>query len=256
MISGEVGDFARTVETPQSDQGGHEVMAQPAAPRAAVLIDSNIFIAAEEHGSCGHVHGSDAASLIRVVNELGYELVVSNGTRTDLLQAEPPLRLKRLRALEKYTVLQPVPESPAVRAQFPTNLLSNDAADLEVVSTFATGRARWLVTQDRQLRRRAGRADLANVLGLGDSLALFTALRDPFALRLPTAQLAEAYTIDQAAPIFDSLKNDYPGFSGWWTSKVVPEKRDVIVIGEASIPDGLAVSRSRTTSRTDCLVHC
>ena len=56
------------------------------------------------------MHSSEAAALLRLVNELGYELVVSNGTRSDLLQADPELRARRERALEKYIVLQPEPE--------------------------------------------------------------------------------------------------------------------------------------------------
>ncbi|MBN9619394.1 MAG: hypothetical protein J0H43_06630 [Actinobacteria bacterium] len=221
-------------------------MVQSAAVRSAVLIDSNIFIAAEDHGIDGHVHGADAATLIRLVNELGYELVVSSGTRSDILAADPPRRDRMRRALQRYTVLQPVAENATVRAQFPSTLSGNDRADLEVLSTFATGRATWLVSQDRQLRQRAGRAGLTNVLSLDDAIALFGALRDPYALRLPTARVVEAYTIDQSAAIFDSLKRDYPGFNAWWTSKVVPEQRDVIVIGDAQAPEGLVVLKVET----------
>jgi len=57
------------------------------------------FITAESHGADGHVHRAEAAALLRLVNELGYELVVSNGTRSDLLQADPELRARRERAL-------------------------------------------------------------------------------------------------------------------------------------------------------------
>ncbi len=216
-------------------------MTQTAEPRAAVLIDSNIFIAAEDHGGDGHVHGADAATLIRLTNELGYELVVSNGTRSDILAADADRRERRRRALERYTVLQPVPQNAAARAQFPEHLSDNDRADLEVLSTFATGRARWLVSQDRQLRQRAGRANLGNVLSLDVAIALFGALRDPYTLRLPTARMVEAYVIDQAAGIFTSLKDDYPEFGTWWTDKVVPERRQVILVGENSAPEGLAV---------------
>jgi ribosomal protein S18 acetylase RimI-like enzyme len=214
---------------------------QTEGPRAAVLIDSNIFIAAEDHGVEGHVHGTDAATLIRLVNELGYELVVSNGTRSDILAADATRRSRMGRSLERYTVLHPVPENSRIRAQFPSDLSGNDRADVEVLSTFATGRATWLVSQDRRLRHRADRAGLANVLSLDDALAMFSALRDPYALRLPTARIVEAYTIDQTSNIFDSLKTDYHTFVNWWTSKVVAERRDVVIIGESADPEGLAV---------------
>lgn len=221
-------------------------MTSSTVTRTAVLIDSNIFIAAEDHGGDGHIHGADAATLIRLINELGYELVVSNGTRSDILAADPARRSRMQRALDRYTVLQTVPDNAAARAQFPANPSGNDRADLEVLSTFATGRAIWLVTQDRRLRQRAGRAGMANVLSLEDAIAMFGALRDPYALRLPTARVAEAYTIDQSAAIFDSLNSDYPDFSDWWTGKVVPQQRDVIVIGETTDPEGMAVLKVET----------
>lgn len=67
-------------------------MADMTTGRFAVLIDSNVFIAAEAYGADGDPHGREAAALLRLVNQLGYELVVSHGTRSDLLQAPPDLR--------------------------------------------------------------------------------------------------------------------------------------------------------------------
>lgn len=211
------------------------------APRPAVLVDSNVFIAAEDHGTDGHPSGPDASNLLRLVQELGYSLLLSNGTRSDILHATEPRRSRRLRALDKYVVLEPVPENLAISNVFPQNLNENDRADCEVLTAFATGRAQWLVSDDRRLRTRATAAGLDNVLRLGDAVAMFSALTGHTPTALPAVKFVKAYQIALAAPIFDSLRVDYPDFDEWWLSKAVPGDRDVALIGEAASPIGIAV---------------
>lgn len=210
-------------------------------PRPAVLVDSNVFIAAEDHGADGHPSGADAANLLRLVQELGYSLLLSNGTRSDILNATEPRRSQRFRALDKYVVLEPVPENPAITELFPQNPNANDRADCEVLTSFATGRAQWLVTDDRQLRNRAAAAKLDNVLRLGDAVAMFSALNGQIPTALPAVTFVKAYQIAPAASIFASLRVDYPEFDQWWKSKAVPGNRDVALIGEATSPIGVAV---------------
>lgn len=220
--------------------------------RPTVLLDSNVFIAAEDHGDQGHVHGPLAAELLRHIHSLGHELVLSHGTKNDVLRAPEPLRSRRQRALEKYTVLDRVPDHPPLRKYFPEPLSPNDAADLEVLTAFDTGRAQWLVTQDRQLRTRAEAAELDNVLNLQDAVDMFRALTgtSPI-LTVPAITRIKAYTINRDAPIFHTLKEDYPEFEEWWRSKVVPQKRDVILLGDSHAPDGLAVLKKETNRPYD-----
>lgn len=214
-------------------------MSSSVAP--SVLIDSNIFIAAEDHGNQGHVHGEPAAVLLRLLQQLGYQTLVSHGTVSDVLEAPEPLRGQRQRALTKYRVLERVPDNPAVRRVFPATLSSNDRADLEVVTTFATGRADWLVTQDRRMRKRAADAGIGNVLALGDAVAMFEALAGSPTVTLPAVTTVKAYRVQPSAAIFDSLRADYAGFDEWWRDKVVHGDRDVIVLGEPTQPAGIAV---------------
>lgn len=74
----------------------------------SILIDSNVFIAAEDHGSDGHVFGPQAAKLLSLAQKLHINVMVSSATKSDLLQAAEPLRQRRLRQLEKYFVLNEI----------------------------------------------------------------------------------------------------------------------------------------------------
>ncbi|MGL5827867.1 MAG: GNAT family N-acetyltransferase [Nocardioides sp.] len=214
--------------------------------RPTVLIDSNVFIAAEEHGGeSGHVHGKQAAKLLQLVERLGFGLLISQGTRSDLVQAPEPLRSRRRRALDKYVVMEAVPENPSIRSHFPASLSSNDAADLEVLTSHATGRSAWLVTEDRRLRSRAAAAGFDDVISLADALqTLGTFAGDPIHLSQPGAEQVPAYTVSTRSSIFESLRNDYSGFDQWWRQSVVRTDRPVIVMGDSADPAGIAVLKS------------
>lgn len=218
-------------------------MTEASGSPISILIDSNIFIAAEDHGTTGHAYGSAASELMRLAQKLGYSLAISHGTHADVLRAPPELRAERRRQLEKYNVLDEVPLSSRaqITGQFPTILDANTRADLEVLSTFLTGAADWLVTNDAKLRTRAGRcADPSKVMSLDDAL---DALRPLFSAgtSLPAVTEVAAYTIPQDAPIFDSLRASYPGFDTWWTTKVARDQRRALILGDRSSPEGLAV---------------
>ena len=145
----------------------------PLSADVSLLIDSNIFIAAEEHGADGHSYGPQAAELLRLAGRLHYPVMLSHGTRSDLLRAKPGRRERRRRQLDKYNVLDQVPLNmdAARQGEFPTVLNDNTRADLEVLSTFLTGVADWLITNDATLRKRAKRCGAGElVLSLDDAL--------------------------------------------------------------------------------------
>ena len=91
------------------------------------------------------------------------------------------------------------------------------------------------------MRARAASAGLGNVFDLDEALDWLAGLRAPELRNAAAAERVEAYQIPGDAPIFDSLKADYPQFPAWWQNKVVDERRPVIVLGELTNPEGLAV---------------
>jgi hypothetical protein len=212
-----------------------------------LLLDTNIVIAHEDDSlEDPHINADSAATLIRTARDLGFELLVSSGTRRDVLQAPPELAAVRRRALAKYcTQLDAVPEKPDVRAQFPADLTANNRADLEVLSTFAAKVATALVTEDAQMRVRADRAGLRNVSSLDEAIEWVTALRQPTLDNAVAAQMPQAYQVNRHAPLFDSLQDDYDEFAAWW-DKVVDERRHVIVLGEPENPTGIAVLKEES----------
>lgn len=221
----------------------------PRSADVSLLIDSNIFIAAEEHGADGHSYGPQAAELLRLAGRLHYPVMLSHGTRSDLLRAKPGRRERRRRQLDKYNVLDQVPLNmdAARQGEFPTVLNDNTRADLEVLSTFLTGVADWLITNDATLRRRARRCGAGEmVLSLDEALDTLHPLIS-LPSTLPAVDTVQGYTIPLSAPIFETLRASYPpapgdpGFDRWWHDKVAGQHRDVIILGGSKNPEGLAV---------------
>ena len=215
-----------------------------------LLLDTNIVIAHEDDSAITpHVNADAAASLIRNARDLGFELVVSYGTKRDILRAPEPLRSERTRTLDKYyTQLEPVADDAAVREFFPDDLGPNDRADLEVLSTFAAGVATVLVTEDGKMRNRAARAGLGNVFALDDAVEWLRTLQSPTLTNAAAAVMPGAYQIRRDAYIFDSLHADYGDYFKTWWAKVVDERRPVIVLGDAQDPQGLAVLKEEANS--------
>lgn len=214
-----------------------------------IIIDSNIFIYAENPGISSSKYDSEAAAFLRLASQLGFRIVISAATRADLLEAPFQVREIRLRQLAKYFTLPPLYRDPllAKKAGFPEVRSPNDDADLEVLCALAAGAADWLLTEDVTLRRRSSRAGYSDItFSLSEGIdTLNSFLSKPSSV--PSVKTVKGYQISLTADIFGSLREDYPpqafseGFDFWWHEKVAKGHRDVLVLGPLLNPEGLAV---------------
>lgn len=225
-----------------------QVRANTSARRIRVLLDSNIVIAHEARTPDADSHSRVSDALIHLLRELGFGVLVSAGSVADFASAPPHLRVDRTRTLAKhYIVLKPVEVPAHLRTVFPPGELSrNDQADLQVLATFATGVADWLITQDSKLASRAKKAGVQDVFSAEEALDWLASWRAPELPNAATARIVPPYTINLAAPVFDSLRADYTGFDDWWRSKVVGEDRHSILIGSERSPEGIAVLKAES----------
>ena len=206
----------------------------------AILIDTNVFVAAEDHADNEHVHGRAAAEMLRLASAVGFRVCLSDATARDVLNAPAELRRRRRRALEKYDVLPAAHVPDSVREAFGGTERRQHENDLQVVASFAAGVAHFLVSNDSQLRSRARRAGLDNVLSLDEAVGYLRTLRAPRLTLPPAAERVEPHQVNIDAPLFDTLKEDYD-FARWWRTNVVPQRRDVLILGDPAAPEAIAV---------------
>lgn len=90
-------------------------VAQPApSQRLRLLLDTNVYIAAEPFSGGTEIGLARAATLLRLASEQGHTLLVHPATRDDLLEGmDSDRRRQRLAELGKYSMLA---ESPITKS--------------------------------------------------------------------------------------------------------------------------------------------
>jgi hypothetical protein len=91
----------------------------------------------------------------------------------------------------------------------------------------------YLITEDRDLQRKAERAGIREkVLSVDEACKLLGKAQTRSALRYPPAlSILPVHNLKLEDPFFDSLKKDYPGFEDWF-NRVSEEGREAIVYFE------------------------
>lgn len=145
----------------------------------AIVVDTNILIAIEDHATAGHANGAAASRLSALAARNGMTLSIAQGTKSDFLRAEPEVKSKRLKQLDRYHLLGAVVPTSNQRVRFkvPEDSSANDQCDLEILCAIDNNAAELLVSEDKRLRKRAISGGLGErVLSLADAVAYLEAL--------------------------------------------------------------------------------
>lgn len=197
-----------------------------APPLLTFLLDTNAVIALEPYAGSGDEQSPALADLLRLAREHNHHVVVHPANYDDLREtADEGHRAANLRALRKYELIGEPPIPDDLRDAFGSVVEgSNDHRDLRLLAAAAAGAATHLVTNDRRLLRRAGRAGLEEqVLRPAEALTLLRTLypEDPAAPPQVHPRMAAELRLDE--PIFNSLRRDYAEFDQWIRTTVAPD---------------------------------
>jgi hypothetical protein len=198
-----------------------------------LLIDTNVIIGLEDPQP---VHRS-LADLVRLSAEHNVGLFVHGANYEDVNRDSNAARhAVTLSKLGKFQQLRgiPVPDSAALVARFGPINSDNDRSDVRLLTALDSKAVDFLVTEDVGLHRRADRAGLAgSVFTVNEALEWLNQTFGHKAVHLPHVAERLAYQIPTHNVVFDSLRNDYPGFDEWF-DKCRQQHRDcwVLEIGE------------------------
>ncbi len=131
----------------------------------------------------------------------------------------------------------------------------NDIVDATLLHALHIGAVDFLVSQDRGLHERARRhsPELGRrVLYVADAVQLLRTTYEPIEAPVRFIDEVAAHAIPLTDTIFDSLREDYPGFDKWWTEKCVKQRRLCWIIEDDGIA-GLLVRKDETGSDTDAM---
>ncbi len=203
------------------------------------LLDTNILIAAEPLG-LGQIEAgaSSAVAFISLANQHVHSLHSHPASNSDAgRHPDPSAREARTLLNRKYPPLQSPPRIQSViietLGQYPEG--SNGWVDQCMLAAALGNAVDVLITDDARLRSRAARLGLAErVMTVRGAITLLERLSPTPAAPLPLVEQVEAHQLDVDDPIFESLRNDYPGFDRW-LEKCQREHRTSWVIHEETI---------------------
>jgi ribosomal protein S18 acetylase RimI-like enzyme len=211
-----------------------------------LLLDTNIVIALEDPRTVP----PGMALLAQKAQLHGLTLFLDEACISDI-ERDPNLERREatLSKLQKF----PVPPNVAHRSEseliqrFGDIRSPNDRCDVLMLDTLDRKVADFLVSEDIGLHKRAERASLRDrVFTVREALAWIQRTFEPREFRLPYVVSRKAYQIPTSDPIFESLREGYPGFDDWWLEKCVRQHRDCWVVEIDGQLAGLVVYKPET----------
>ena len=198
------------------------------------LLDANVLIPLEPTGPAGLERDTPlAVQVVQRAAQLGFHLLVHPATIRELAtDRDPARRLTRQVLLAKYEELTHPPGIEHVEgvlgAVEPQN---NDWTDHLLLAALVANAVHYLVTNDDGIHRKARRLGVSpdRVLTIADALALLGTLVSSPQRPPPQVTARALHSLRSDAPIFESLRSDYPDFDQW-LEKVSREGREAWVI--------------------------
>lgn len=203
-----------------------------------ILIDTNVFIAAESDAEPRHPNGALASKLYSLAGELNHTLCVGDGIKRDFERhADAGHRLRRSWQLERYHVLRPiaVPADFRARAGYPPNINDQSKVDLTLLLALERNAAQWLVTEDQRILPHAKALGLEDrVFSLNDVIEVLQR-QQAKPISVPAVEEVRGYELNRDDPIFDEFFDGY-SIRDWIKNKVAAEGRLCFTMGLSGEP--------------------
>ena len=217
------------------------------------LIDTNIFIGLEDPKEVS----GNLAALLQLAGRHNVGVFVHEAALDDIKRDKNDARRKiSLSKLDKFQRIAKVRglAREALEGSFGPLPKPNDVVDATLLHSLDIGVADFLVTEDRGLHERARRHApqlVERILYAADAVSLLRSTYEPVNVPLRYVEEVEANSIPLSDPIFESLRDGYPGFDKWWRDKCVKPMRKCWVVVDGSEMAGLVVRKDETDADTD-----
>ena len=218
-----------------------------------ILLDTNVAIKLEDPTPVD----PQAASLAQLCQKHNLTLHVSDANYADINRDSDNARRRLTHSkLEKYVRLRDVAiesESDLI-SRFGSIRNENDRCDLQLLGILEKNAVDLLISEDKELIRRAERGNLGGkVLGVADAVDFIRRTCESHTVELPYIEEVPAYQIDVVDVFFDSLREDYPGFNKWFEEKCINSHRSCWVIRFDGKLAGIVIRKLESQEEADCV---
>ncbi|MGY3137755.1 ribosomal protein S18 acetylase RimI-like enzyme [Bradyrhizobium sp. USDA 4501] len=197
-----------------------------------VLIDTNVIIELEDHKEVSPIF----ARFLQLCTQHGVRVFVHERAVADIDRDKNAERRAVTRSkIRKFEALNGIKSPPLdeLAARFGTINKPNDEVDVALLHALDLGAVDFLVSQDQGIHTRARRKDVGladRVLVVADALQWLETTFEALPVKLPLIEEVPAHAISPADEIFESLRDGYADFDGWWKSKCVGQHRPCWVV--------------------------
>jgi len=209
-----------------------------------ILIDTNIVIPLEDST---HVLEESLGKLVRLANENGHQLIAHPSSYDDIRRDLDPRRREiSLSRLRKYSTLNdpPKPSATEVAALGLVERDDNDRVDNEIAYALYRDAANILVTEDRELHKKAVTLGIADrVHYIQQATSFLECLHSRERVALPSIEEVSLHQIDLKSTFFDSLRSDYPDpdFDDWYRKKAREGRAAWVYRDDRGNPGAIAI---------------
>jgi len=192
-----------------------------------ILVDTNIVIPLED--SAG-ILDSSFSLLLKLSHANMHTILIHPRTMDDLdRDTNESRKLSMLSRIEKYEMLEDVdPFSEEVLNKYNIgDKKDNDNVDNAILAATYNNAVHFLVTEDRGIHKKASKLNItSNVLYLQQMVDVLKRLH-PTEKEIfhPNLQNLSLHKLNLMDSFFDSLKEDYDGFSDWFHSSAAEGRK-------------------------------
>jgi rRNA-processing protein FCF1 len=184
-----------------------------------ILLDTNIFIPLEDSS----IDIDDAIAELNRLASSKHQLLVHPGTAIDLCRDKNEDRKQKILArLNKYSQLE---SAPIFLEGEEESLLGspkkdNDSIDNLILLAVYKNCVHWLITQDEGIHKKAKRIGAQErVLTVDQAITVLAKVEYPALKLYPSIKDVPCHSLNLKNPFFDSLREAYDGFDGWFVEK-------------------------------------
>lgn len=198
-----------------------------------ILLDTNVLIPLEDL----QILNKNIAKITQLANKHGCCIIYHPSSLKDINNDKNDSRRKLLLSkLRKYNILEspPPPNADFFRllGTFPNR--QNDMIDNELLFAVYRNCVNFLVTEDKQIHRKARILGIdARVYYVEQCIDALGSLYEKTPITMPNIHDVPIHNLPAKDSIFNSLKEDYPGFEEWF-NKISREGRKAWVMFKGS----------------------
>lgn len=184
-----------------------------------ILLDTNVLI----HREASTVVRDDIGLLFKWLDRLGYHKFVHPLSVKEIGRHADPAVVRTFNAkVQSYELLKTcAADTLSIAKLRERDQTANDSVDTSLLAEVPANRVDALITEDRNIHRKAMAIDLGNSVYTIDAFLEKVNAENPRLAEYSVLAIRKGPfgNIDVTDPFFDSFRADYPGFDHWFIRK-------------------------------------